>query len=162
MVKTHTTINYSKDLIYEVITNIESRTKWDTVFPAVQLIESLPQTNQEVHYLFLKSYNPFASDREMVLMQTVVKNMPNDKSVLIHLHSVEHNKHPINKKIIRAQMPVCGYYIEEIEPNKCKAAFVRQMDFDLPQFIMKKIAPKAMINWVDNLKTGCAKLKENK
>lgn len=162
MVKTHTTLDYSKDFIFKILHDKESRAKWDTVFPNVELVESLPQTNQQILYMILKSKMPFSSDREMVLLKTVVQNMPNHKSVLIHIRSTEHEKYPINKKYVRAQMITSGYFIEEIEPNKCKMAVVRQMDFDLASFIMNKIAPKALINWVNNLKTGCAQLKEAK
>lgn len=149
------TINYSKDVLFEAIDNRSIRSQWDVVFSSLEQLESIPEKNQEVLAMIIKSKMPFSSDRDMVQLKTFVHGLAGKNTVLIYVRSVEHEKKPITKKYVRAIMHISGYYLEEIEPNKCKVAIVTQMNPGLADFILAKMVPKTVINWVNKVQNGC-------
>lgn len=104
------------------------------------------------------------SDRDFVQQRKVWKNTPFPHSHIIHFKSVEVPECPHYKGIVRAHTYISGYYIQKVSdsPLESKLIIVAQNDIkgSIPKFIVNSVAAKAPRQWVENLKEGCKRVKQ--
>ena len=155
LIKTLCEIPYNKDIIFEAISNLELRKKWDTSFSELKLIKK--EKNSEILYMIIKSPSIITKDRDNVQQRKIWKNFPNKNSHIMHFVSVESSEFPKSKKYIRANTIISGYFIEDIpgKKNKSILGIVSQTDVGGPNWLINKIAPKASKNWISSLIKGC-------
>ena len=86
---------------------------------------------------------------------------------MLHFISIDSPECPINKKCIRAETVISGYYMQDDpdEPGHTLLGVLSQTDIkgDIPVFLVNKFAPKSSKNWINSLTKGCEiVLKNNK
>ncbi len=162
LIKTLCKIPYNKDIIFEAISNLELRKKWDTSFSELKLINKKEESNTELLYMIIKSPSVITKDRDNVQQRKIWKNFPNKNSHIIHFMSVDSPEFPKSKKYIRANTIISGYFIEDIpgENNQSILGIVSQTDVGGPNWLINKIAPKASKNWINSLINGCKMISE--
>ena len=157
LIKTLCKIPYNKDIIFEAISNLELRKKWDTSFSELKIINKKEESNTEILYMIIKSPSVITKDRDNVQQRKIWKNFPNKNSHIIHFMSVDSPEFPKSKKYIRANTIISGYFIEDIpgENNQSILGIVSQTDVGGPNWLINKIAPRASKNWINSLIKGC-------
>ncbi len=157
LIKTLCKIPYNKDIIFEAISNLELRKKWDTSFSELKIINKKEESNTEILYMIIKSPSVITKDRDNVQQRKIWKNFPNKNSHILHFKSVDSLEFPKSKKYIRANTIISGYFIEDIpgEKNKSILGIVSQTDVGGPNWLINKIAPRASKNWINSLIKGC-------
>lgn len=157
LIKSICSIPYPKEVIYEAIANISIRKSWDSVFTELKVVANDGENGSEILYMTLKS-PALVSDRDFVQQRKIWKNFPNDKSHILHFKSVNHPKCPRNKKYVRAETIISGYYIQDKGNGKDSIlGIISQTDVRgaIPTWLVNKVAPKASKGWVSSLLKGC-------
>ena len=159
LIKSICTIPYNKDIIFEAIANVEIRKKWDSVFSELKVVNHNGENGAEILYMIIKSPSFLVSDRDFVQQRKIWKEFPTKNSHILHFISVESPDCPLNKKYVRAETIISGYFIEDIpnQPNKSTLGIISQTDIrgKIPTWLVNKVAPKASKGWVVSLLKGC-------
>ena len=159
LIKSLCTIPYNKDIIFEAIANLEIRKKWDSVFSELKVVNHNGENGAEILYMIIKSPSFLVSDRDFVQQRKIWKEFPTKNSHILHFISVESPDCPLNKKYVRAETIISGYFIEDIpnQPNKSTLGIISQTDIKgrIPHWLVNKVAPKASKGWVVSLLKGC-------
>ena len=165
LIKCKAKIPYSKDIVFEAIANLNIRKQWDSVFSELRVVNYEGENGAEILYMVVKSPVIFVSDREFVQQRKMWKHFPTNKSHILHFISVENPSCAKNKKCVRAETIISGYYMQDDpdEPGHSILGVLSQTDLkgNLPIFLVNKIAPKASKNWVKSLHKGCKIVVEN-
>jgi len=160
MTKTVSMLDFDKETVFKAITDIDTRKSWDKVLKEYYMIEG--DCNKAVIYTLVKGVALVVSERETIQQRKTWKNFPDKDSICIHYRSVEHEKAPRKKSIVRAEVIIAGYYFKTISVNPPKTMFVTfdQFDFkgNVPKFVINKFATKVPKEWVGNLITACKKV----
>ena len=159
LIKCLAKIPYNKDVVFEAIANLNIRKQWDSVFSELRVVNYDGENGAEILYMIIKSPIFIVSDREFVQQRKIWRNFPTTKSHILHFISVDSPECPENKKCVRAETIVSGYYIEEDpdEPGHSIIGVLSQTDVkgNLPIFLVNKFAPKTSKNWIKSLHKGC-------
>ena len=159
LIKCYAKIPYNKDVIFEAIANLEVRKKWDTVFSDLRVVNHNGENGAEILYMIIKSPVFFISDRDFIQQRKVWKNFPTEHSHILHFISVETPECPINKKCVRAETIISGYYIQDDPelPGHSILGILSQTDVkgNIPVYLVNKFAPKSAKNWIKSLYKGC-------
>lgn len=110
--KTHTRINVSPRVVYEVLTHPGYRSKVDTMLKCEERVELLDFQSYVAHICYKGAWPVTARDFCVVFNW----KLSSDGAIWITTCSIEHDKVPSKthlkkNKIIRAQMPVAGYIL---------------------------------------------------
>ena len=159
LIKCYAKIPYSKDVIFEAISNLEIRKKWDSVFSELRVVNHNGENGSEILYMIIKSPVFFISDRDFIQQRKVWKNFPTEHSHILHFISVETPECPINKKCVRAETIISGYYMQDDpdQPGHSILGILSQTDIkgNIPIYLVNKFAPKSAKNWIKSLYKGC-------
>ena len=159
LIKCYAKIPYNKDVIFEAIANLEIRKKWDTVFSDLRVVNHNGENGAEILYMIIKSPVFFISDRDFIQQRKVWKNFPTEHSHILHFISVDTPECPINKKCVRAETIISGYYIQDDPelPGHSILGILSQTDVkgNIPVYLVNKFAPKSAKNWIKSLYKGC-------
>ena len=163
LVKCFAKLPFNKDVIYEAISNLSIRKNWDSVFDILEVIDYTKNGN-EVLYMIIKSPFFLVKDREFVQQRKTWKNFENNSHIL-HFISLDNPSYPRNKKAIRAETIISGYYIKDDpdNPGHSILGIVSQNDIkgNIPAFIINNLAPKSVKGWVKSLYKGCKMVLDN-
>ena len=159
LIKCLAKIPYNKDVVFEAIANLNIRKQWDSVFSELRVVNYNGENGAEILYMIIKSPVFIVSDREFVQQRKIWRNFPTTKSHMLHFISVDSPECPENKKCVRAETIVSGYYIED-DPDEQGHSIIgvlSQTDVkgNLPIFLVNKFAPKSSKNWIKSLHKGC-------
>ena len=150
---------YSKDIVFEAIANLEIRKQWDSVFSELRVVNHEGENGAEILFMIVKSPVFFISNREFVQQRKMWKNFPTNKSHILHFISVENHECPPQKKNVRAETIISGYYMQDDpdNPDKSILGVLSQTDLkgNIPHILVNKFAPKSSKNWVKSLHKGC-------
>ena len=159
LIKCLAKIPYNKDVVFEAIANLNIRKQWDSVFSELRVVNYDGENGAEILYMIIKSPVFIVSDREFVQQRKIWRNFPTSKSHMLHFISVDSPECPENKKCVRAETIVSGYFIEDDpdEPGHSIIGVLSQTDVkgNLPIFLVNKFAPKSSKNWIKSLHKGC-------
>ena len=159
LIKCIAKIPYNKDIIFNAIADLNIRKQWDSVFSELKVVNHEGENGAEILYMIVKSPVLFISDREFVQQRKMWKNFPTDRSHILHFISLESPSCPINKKYVRAETIISGYYMQDDpeEPGHSILGVLSQTDLkgNIPHFLVNKFAPKASKGWVKSLIKGC-------
>ena len=163
LIKSFAKLPFTKDVIYEAISNLSIRMKWDSVFDILKVIDYTKNGN-EVLYMIIKSPFFLVKDREFVQQKKTWKNFANNSHIL-HFVSLDNPSYPRSKKAIRAETIISGYYIKDDpdEPGHSILGVVSQNDIkgNIPSFIVNNLAPISVKGWVKSLYKGCRMVLES-
>ena len=159
LIKCIAKIPYSKDVIFEAIANLDIRKQWDSVFSELKVVNNEGENGAEILYMIIKSPVFVVSDREFVQQRKVWKNFPTNNSHILHFISVDNPSCPKNKKYIRAETIISGYYMKDDpdEPDHSILGVLSQTDLkgNVPHFLVNKFAPRSSKGWIKSLIKGC-------
>ena len=162
MIKSVCNIPYPKEVIYTAITDINIRLKWDTGFRELYIVSKDEKTGNEILYMSLISPSKLGTDRDLVQQRKIWKNFPNEHSHIMHFKSVTHPKCPVNKKYIRAETIISGYFLKDNGGSTIMCS-VSQTDAkgSVPAWIINKAAPSSSRKWINSLLKGCEMVYKN-
>ena len=150
---------YSKDVVFEAISNLDIRKQWDSVFSELKVVNHEGENGAEILFMIIKSPVFFISNREFVQQRKMWKNFPSNKSHILHFISVENDECPPSKKNVRAETVISGYYMQDDpdNPEHSILGVLSQTDLkgNIPHVLVNKFAPKSSKNWVKSLLKGC-------
>lgn len=150
---------YSKDVVFEAISNLNIRKQWDSVFSELKVVNHEGENGAEILFMIIKSPVFFISNREFVQQRKMWKNFPSNKSHILHFISVENDECPPSKKNVRAETVISGYYMQDDpdNPGHSILGVLSQTDLkgNIPHVLVNKFAPKSSKNWVKSLLKGC-------
>ena len=150
---------YNKDIVFEAIANLEIRKQWDSVFSELRVVNHEGENGAEILFMIVKSPVFFISNREFVQQRKMWKNFPTNSSHILHFISVENHECPTNKKNVRAETIISGYYMQDDpnDPGKSILGVLSQTDLkgNIPHVLVNKFAPKSSKGWVKSLYKGC-------
>ena len=159
LIKCIAKLPYNKDVIFEAIANLNIRKQWDSVFSELRVVNYEGENGAEILYMIIKSPVFIVTDRDFVQQRKIWKNFPTEKSHMLHFISIDSPSCPINKKCIRAETIISGYYIQDDpdEPGNSILVVLSQTDIkgNIPVFLVNKFAPKSSRGWVKSLYKGC-------
>ena len=165
LIKCLARIPYSKDVVFEAISNLDIRKQWDSVFSDLRVVNHEGENGAEILYMVVKSPVFLVSDREFVQQRKIWKNFPTNKSHILHFISIENHACPPNKKCVRAETIISGYYMQDDpeQPDHSILGVLSQSDLkgNIPYFLVNKIAPKSSKNWIKSLIKGCKLVANN-
>ena len=163
MIKSVCNIPYPKEVIYTAIVDINVRLKWDTGFRELYVVSKDEETGCEILYMSFISPSKLGTDRDLVQQRKIWKNFPNEHSHIMHFKSVTHPKCPVNKKYIRAETVISGYYLKDNGDSTIMCT-VSQTDAkgSVPAWIINKAAPSSSRKWINSLLKGCEMVYQNK
>lgn len=99
------------------------------------------------------------SARDFVLKRKSFRNFPDEKSLVIHLKSVTHEKVPEKKKFVRGETIIFGVLLREIssEPIKTAIHMIAHMDIkgNIPVSLINKVMEGKQEYIISNLTKGC-------
>ena len=154
-------IPFSIRIVTNVLNDYDFRLKWDQSNQKLFIIEKLPNDNNEfesfIQYSYIK-FPTFMQDRDFVQKCKLWKHyLGNPKVVLSHYKSTTHIKYPVLSDVIRAEMIIGGYYLEEINNNLTKCCFIIKADYKLNKAISlnNKNIIENQQNFIINLINGC-------
>ena len=152
-------IPYNKDIVFEAIANLDIRKKWDAVFSELRVVNYEGENGAEILYMIIKSPVFFVTDRDFVQQRKMWKNFPTNKSHILHFISFDTPSCPLNKKYVRAETIISGYYMQDDpdNPQNTILGVLSQTDIkgNIPHFLVNKFAPKSSKKWVKSLIKGC-------
>ena len=158
-------IPYTKDIVFESIANLDIRKQWDSVFSELKVVNHEGENGAEILFMIVKSPVFLISNREFVQQRKMWKNFPTEKSHILHFISVENHECPPNKKNVRAETIISGYYMQDDpdNPGKSILGVLSQTDLkgNIPHVLVNKFAPKSSKNWVKSLIKGCEIVAKN-
>ena len=159
LIKCLAQLPYSKDIVFEAIANLEIRKQWDSVFSDLRVVNHEGENGAEILFMIVKSPIFFISNREFVQQRKMWRNFPTKKSHILHFISVENHECPPQKKNVRAETIISGYYMQDDpnEPGHSILGVLSQTDIkgNIPHFLVNKFAPKSSRNWIKSLLKGC-------
>ena len=159
LIKCLAKIPFNKDIVFEAIANLDIRKQWDSVFSELRVVNYEGENGAEILYMIIKSPVLLVSDRDFVQQRKVWKNFPTIKSHILHFISLENQECPPNKKCVRAETIISGYYMQDDpnEPGHSILGVLSQTDIkgNIPHFLVNKFAPKSSRNWIKSLLKGC-------
>lgn len=159
LIKCLAKIPFNKDIVFEAIANLDIRKQWDSVFSELRVVNYEGENGAEILYMIIKSPVLLVSDRDFVQQRKVWKNFPTIKSHILHFISLENHECPPNKKCVRAETIISGYYMQDDpnEPGHSILGVLSQTDIkgNIPHFLVNKFAPKSSRNWIKSLLKGC-------
>lgn len=159
LIKCIANIPYNKDIVYEAIANLDIRKQWDTVFSELRVVNYEGENGAEILYMIVKSPVIIVDDREFVQQKKTWKNFPTEKSHILHFISLENPACPYNKKCVRAETIISGYYMQDDPevPGHSILGVLSQTDLkgNIPHFLVNKLAPKSSKGWIKSLFKGC-------
>ena len=159
LIKCIAKIPYNKDIVFEAIANLNIRKQWDSVFSELKVINNEGENGAEILYMIIKSPVFIVSDREFVQQRKMWKNFPSNNSHILHFISVDNPSCPKNKKYVRAETIISGYYMKDDpdEPGHSILGVLSQTDLkgNVPHFLVNKFAPRSSKGWVKSLIKGC-------
>ena len=165
LIKCVANIPYSKDIVFEAIANLDIRKQWDSVFSELRVVNYEGENGSEVLYMVVKSPVFIVTDREFVQQRKMWKNFPTTNSHILHFISLENPSCPLNKKYVRAETIISGYYMQDDPeiPGHSILGVLSQTDLkgNIPHFLVNKFAPKASRGWVKSLVKGCKIVVDN-
>jgi hypothetical protein len=165
LIKCIANIPFNKDTVFEAIANLEIRKQWDSVFSELKVVNYEGENGAEILYMIVKSPVFIVTDREFVQQRKMWKNFPTEKSHILHFISVENPSCPYNKKYVRAETIISGYYMQDDpeNPDNSILGVLSQTDLkgNIPHFLVNKFAPKASKGWVKSLLKGCKIVMDN-
>jgi hypothetical protein len=151
--------NYTTMEVYKAISDVDIRKQWDTIFSEFKIIHYDPEKDREILYMRIKSPSVFISDRDFVQQRKKWIDFPEKNSICLHFKSVEHPKMPENKKVVRGEIIISGYYIRSSieDPESSLLTIISQSDIkgNIPSWLVNKVSQKAPRDWVVNLIKGC-------
>ena len=169
LIKALAHLPYSKDVVFEAIANLDIRKQWDSVFSELRVVNHNGENGAEILYMIIKSPVFIVKNRDFVQQRKIWRNFPTTKSHMLHFISIDTPDCPENKKCIRAETVISGYYMQDDpeEPEHTLLGVLSQTDVkgDIPVFLVNKFAPKSSKSWITSLKKGCEivlKLNNNK
>jgi hypothetical protein len=155
--------NYSKEQVFEAISNVSIRKQWDKIFAEFKVVES--NDTDEILYMSIKA-PMLIKDRDFVQRRKIWNQFPDEDSVILHFKSVEHHLCPVKSSHIRANTIISGYYIQTISKNPLRTRLtgITQTDIKgmIPKMIVNRISQSAPKEWMKNLVNGCKLVKEKK
>ena len=120
------------------------------------------ENGAEILYMIIKSPVLLISDRDFVQQRKMWKNFPTNNSHILHFISVENHDCPPNKKCVRAETIISGYYMQDDpnEPGHSVLGVLSQTDIkgNIPHVLVNKFAPKSSRNWIKSLLKGLSVL----
>ena len=159
LIKCVANIPYSKDVVFEAIANLDIRKQWDSVFSELRVVNYEGENGAEILYMIIKSPVLIVSDREFVQQRKMWKNFPTENSHILHFISIENHACPRNKKFVRAETIISGYYMKDDpdEPGHTILGVLSQTDIkgNIPHFLINKFAPRSSRSWIKSLIKGC-------
>ena len=167
LIKAMAKLPYNKDVVFEAIANLNIRKQWDSVFSELRVVNHEGENGAEILYMIIKSPVLLVKNRDFVQQRKIWRNFPTTKSHMLHFISIDSPECPINKKCIRAETVISGYYMKDDpeEPGHTLLGVLSQTDIkgDIPVFLVNKFAPKSSKSWINSLTKGCEiVLKNNK
>ena len=167
LIKAFANLPYSKDVVFEAIANLNIRKQWDSVFSELRVVNHEGENGAEILYMIIKSPVFIVKNRDFVQQRKIWRNFPTTKSHMLHFISIDSPDCPENKKCIRAETVISGYYMQDDpeEPGHSLLGVLSQTDIkgDIPVFLVNKFAPKSSKSWIKSLYKGCEiVLKNNK
>ena len=167
LIKAMAKLPYNKDVVFEAIANLNIRKQWDSVFSELRVVNHEGENGAEILYMIIKSPVLLVKNRDFVQQRKIWRNFPTTKSHMLHFISIDSPECPINKKCIRAETVISGYYMQDDpeEPGHTLLGVLSQTDIkgDIPVFLVNKFAPKSSKSWINSLTKGCEiVLKNNK
>lgn len=164
--KTEATLNgFTKEEIFEAISNVKIRMQWDKIFSEFKIIETNNEEQWEVLYMSIKAPS-LVKDRDFVQKRKIWKNFPTPESTIINFKSVVHKLAPEYPKFVRADTIISGYFIKTLSLNPVKTliSIISQTDIkgSIPAWIVNSAAQKAPKEWINNLMKGCEKVRAQK
>ena len=169
LIKALAHLPYSKDVVFEAIANLDIRKQWDSVFSELRVVNHNGENGAEILYMIIKSPVFVVKNRDFVQQRKIWRNFPTTKSHMLHFISIDTPDCPVNKKCIRAETVISGYYMQDDpeDPEHTLLGVLSQTDIkgDIPVFLVNKFAPKSSKSWITSLKKGCEivlKLNNNK
>lgn len=137
--------------------------EWDKVCKDFRLIEK-NEDGSEIIYMAIQPPISILSPKDFVQKRKVWKNFQDDDSILFYFKSVTHPSCPVNKKYIRAEAVLSGYYMKTISTSPERTLFYGIVHNDIkgniPVWVTNHIAPKFPKEWINALKNGCMELKK--
>ena len=171
LLKIFAEIPFSLRIIMKVLNDYNFRLEWDQINQKLFIIEKIQNYDNEfesfIQYSYMK-FPAFMQDRDFVQICKLWNYyLGNPKLVLCHYKSTTHMKYPPLSDVIRAEMIIGGYFLEEINNNLTKCSFVLNSDFKLSNNIslINKNIVENQHNFIINLINGCKlwiKRKKNK
>lgn len=166
LVKCYANIPYNKDIIFEAITNLEIRMKWDTSFSELRIVNHDGENGAEILYMIVKSPSMFVDDRDFVQQRKIWKEFPTKNSHVLHFKSIDSPSCPKKKGVVRAETKISGYYIQDDPKKPGNSIFgsLSQTDIggNIPTFLVNQFGPKSSKGWLKNLSKGCKLVLEMK
>ena len=159
LIKAIANLPYSKDVVFEAIANLNIRKQWDSVFSELRVVNHEGENGAEILYMILKSPVFVVKNRDFVQQRKIWRNFPTTKSHMLHFISIDSPACPENKKCIRAETVISGYYMQDDpeDPGHTLLGVLSQTDIkgDIPVFLVNKFAPKSSKSWIKSLHKGC-------
>jgi hypothetical protein len=135
--------------------------KWDTTFTKHAVVENYPEENgieRQIEYLFIK-FPLMMDNRDIVQEKKVWKEYNGDNNRFLSLSkSIVHPSHPVQKKVVRAEMIISGIYLHENSPNDTSIFMVNNVDLKLNSDFVNKAARKSPKDFLENLTKYCRKM----
>jgi hypothetical protein len=150
LIKSTSIVEGPADKIFQLIYDMNYRSKWDKVFSNLKIVKILNE-NTDVMYTYLKA--PFMiADRDFLQKRTCYKNFRNIDYV-IAFRSWDDAEIPPIKNVIRANTVISGYIIRAVTPIKCSLTMISQTDIkgSIPKSIINAFAAKAPLDWIKRL-----------
>ncbi|MCP4913542.1 MAG: hypothetical protein GY909_10520 [Oligoflexia bacterium] len=155
-IKAQTTFNHSVAKILSVISDTSRKKEWVPKLLKGYIVE---ETNEydRVEYALYDSPWPF-DDRAFVISTRGIYNKK-DRSILIEIKSIPHDKVPLNPDFVRGETHIGNVYIKYLEPEKSFFEVILLTDFkgNIPTWIVNIVQAKWPYKMFDNLNRQLAK-----
>ena len=160
LLKTIGEIPFSLKVISDVLEDYNFRINWDENCKII-LKDKLPIGDNEyesyIQYSIIK-FPTLMEDRDFVQKGKIWKNyLGNNKIILSHNKSINYYKYPEKSNLIRGEMIIGGYYLEEISNNLTKCIFINNSDLKISSGIslINKREIENQLNHIKYLIKGC-------
>lgn len=137
--------------------------KWDKTFNKHEIVQEFPEEDgikKVIEYLFVKF--PLMMDNRDIVQEKKIWKEYNGKanSFLSLSKSVEHESHPPQKKVVRAEMILSGIYLCENNPGETAIYMINNVDLKVKTGadIVNKAAKTSPKDFIENLSKYCKKI----
>jgi hypothetical protein len=154
MVKAYVILDFPIKAVHDCIWETNIRMQWETLFAEFRILETAE--NYDVIYYLIKV--PFGlTRRDFLQRRSVIRDYPEQNTIIMHFKSMEHPAMPVRKKIIRADTIISGYILRPISESRCSLTIISQNDVKgvIPKMIVNRFAGRAPKDWVKSLIKGC-------